>query len=101
MSGVVMVSEQIGGGHKGAWAQLVQNLPTVQETQVPSLGWEDPLEKEMAAHSSILAWKILWIEEPGRRQSQGSQKVGHDLTTKPPQGACVGANNAVSWLLAA
>ena len=54
-----MVSEQTGGDQKGAWAELVRNLPTVQETQVPSLGWEDPLEKEMAAHSSILAWKIL------------------------------------------
>ena len=57
-------------------AQLVKNLPAVQETQVRSLGWEDPLEKEMAAHSSILAWKISWTEESGGLQSMGSQRVG-------------------------
>ena len=56
----------------------VKQLPAVQETQVRSLGWEDPLEKEMATHSSILAWKILWTEEPGGLQSMGSQRVGHD-----------------------
>ena len=49
-----------------------------EETQVQSLGWEDPLEKEMATHSSILAWKIPWMEEPGRLQSTGSQGVRHD-----------------------
>ena len=54
-------------------AQMVKILPTVQETQVPSLGWEDPLEKEMVTHSSILAWRILWTEEPGRLQPMGSQ----------------------------
>ena len=54
-------------------AQMVKCLPTVQETQVRSLGWEDPLEKEMATHSSILAWKIPWTEEPGGLQSMGSQ----------------------------
>ena len=59
-------------------AQLVKNLPAVQETQVRSLGWEDPLEKEMATHSSILAWKISWTEEPGGLQSMGLQRVGHD-----------------------
>ena len=59
-------------------AQLVKNLPAVQETRVRSLGWEDPLEKEMATHSSILAWKISWTEEPGGLQSMGSQRVGHD-----------------------
>ena len=58
-------------------AQLVKNLPAVQETWVRSLGWEDPLEKEMANHSSILAWKISWTEEPERLQSMGSQRVGH------------------------
>ena len=58
--------------------QLVKNLPAVQETWVQSLGWEDPLEKEMATHSSILAWKISWTEEPGGLQSMGSQRVGHD-----------------------
>ena len=55
-------------------AQSVKNLPTVQEIQVPSLSWEDPLEKEMANHSSILAWRISWTEEAGRLQSMGLQK---------------------------
>ena len=59
-------------------AQMVKRLPTMQETRVQSLGQEVPLEKEMAAHSSILAWKIPWMEEPGRLQSMGSQRVGHD-----------------------
>ena len=59
-------------------AQMVKCLPTMQETQVQSLGREDPLEKEMATHSSILAWKIPWTEEPGRLQSMGLQRVGHD-----------------------
>ena len=60
-------------------AQLVKNLPAVQETQVQSLGWVDPLEKEMGTHSSIiLAWKISWTEEPGGLQSMGSQRVRHD-----------------------
>ena len=61
------------------WASLVaQNLPTMQATWVRSLGWEDPLEKEMATHSSILAWRILWTEEPGKLQFMGSQRLGHD-----------------------
>ena len=59
-------------------AQLVKNLPAVQETQVRSLGGEDPLEKEMATHSSILAWKISRTEEPGGLQSMGLQRVGHN-----------------------
>ena len=59
-------------------AQSVKNLPAVQETQVRSLGWEDPLKKKMATHSSILAWKISWTEEPGGLQSMGSQRVGHN-----------------------
>ena len=59
-------------------AQRVKRLPTVRETGVRSLGWEDPLEKEMATHSSTLAWKMPWTEEPGRLQSTGSQRVGHD-----------------------
>ena len=59
-------------------AQTVKCLPTVWETQVPSLGREVLLEKEMATHSSILAWEIPWMEEPGRLQSRGSQRVGHD-----------------------
>ena len=59
-------------------AQRVKRLPAMQETWVRSLGQEDPLEKEMATHSSILAWKIPWTEEPGGLQSTGSQRVGHD-----------------------
>ena len=64
------------------WASLVaqrlKRLPAMQETQVRSLGREDPLEKEMATHSSTLAWRIPWTEEPGRLQSTGPQRVGHD-----------------------
>ena len=59
-------------------AQMVKCLSTMQETRVRSLGQEDPLEKEMAPHSSTLAWKIPWTEEPGRLQSMGSQRVGHE-----------------------
>ena len=62
-------------------AQLVKNPPAMQETWVWSLGWEDPLEKGMATHSSILAWRIPWTEEPGRLQSMGSQRVGYDWAT--------------------
>ena len=71
---------------QGLWlyifvAQTVKHLPTMRETWVQSLGWEYPLEKEMATHSSALAWKIPWTEEPGRLQSMGSQRVGHDWAT--------------------
>ena len=59
-------------------AQTVKHLSAMQETQVQCLGWEGPLEKEMAAHYSILAWKIPWTAEPGRLPSLGSQRVGHD-----------------------
>ena len=62
-------------------AQMVENLPAVQETRVQSLGQEGPLEKEMTNYSSILAWRIPRIEEPGRLQSLGSQRVRHDLAT--------------------
>ena len=58
-------------------AQRVKRLPAMQETFVQSFSWEDSLEKEMAVHSSILAWRIPWTEEPGRLQSTGSQRVGH------------------------
>ena len=57
---------------------MVKHLPTMWETRVRPLGWEDTLEKEMATHSSTLAWKIPQTEEPGRLQSMGSQRVGHD-----------------------
>ena len=62
-------------------AQTVKRLSTMWETQVQPLGREDPLEKEMAIHSGTIAWKIPWTEEPGRLQSMGSQRVGHDLAT--------------------
>ena len=61
-------------------AQTVNNLPAIQE----NLGQEDPLEKKMATHSSILAWKIPWTEEPGRFTVHGVARIGHDLATKPP-----------------
>ena len=63
-------------------AQVVKNLPAISETKVRSLGREDPLEKEMDTHSSILAWRIPWTEEPARLQSMGSQRVEHDWVTK-------------------
>ena len=59
-------------------AQTIKRLSAMQETRVQSLGWEDSLEKAMAPHSSTLAWKIPWMEEPGGLQSMGSQRVGHD-----------------------
>ena len=61
--------------------QTVKNLPAMQETWIQSLGWEDPLEKGMATHSSILTWTILWTEEPGMLQFMGSQRVRHDWVT--------------------
>ena len=74
-------------------AQSVKNLSAVQETRVWFLGWEDPLEKEMATHSSILAWKISWTEEPGGLQSMGSQRVGHDWATN----TIIVKRNSASW----
>ena len=59
-------------------AQMIKHLPLMRDAQVQSLGWEDPLEKGMAIHSSILAWRIQWTEEPGRLQFKESQRVGHD-----------------------
>ena len=59
-------------------AQVVKNLPVMWETQVPSLGWEDPMKKGIATHSNILAWEIPWTEDPGRLQSMESQRVRHD-----------------------
>ena len=63
----------------------VKKPPEMNETQIQSLGQEDPLEKERATHSSILAWEIPWTEEPGGLQSMGSQRVGHDLAIKQQQ----------------
>ena len=68
---------------------VVKNLPVIQETWVGSLGWEDPLEKEMATHCSILAWGIPWTEEPGGLQSVGSQRGEHDLVTKTTNSFCI------------
>ena len=65
---------------------MVKHLPTRWETQVQSLGQEDPLEKAMATHSSTLAWKIPWTEDPGRLQFMGSQRVGHDRVTSLSEG---------------
>ena len=65
-------------------AQMVKRLPAMRETWVWSLGWEDPLNKEMALHSSILAWRIPWTEDPGRLQSMQSQRVRHDWATSLP-----------------
>ena len=59
-------------------AKMVKNLPVMWDNWVQSLGWEDHLEEDMTSHSSILAWRIPWTEEPGRPQSMGSQRVGHD-----------------------
>ena len=64
-------------------AQTVKRLPAMRETWVQPLGWEDPLEKEMPAHSSILAWKIPWTEEPGRLWSTGWQRVRHNNSMVP------------------
>ena len=74
--------DAVGSLWQASWAalvsQMVKNLPAVQENQVRSLGQEDLLEKEMAPHSNILAWRIPWTEEPGSLQSMGLQKVGHE-----------------------
>ena len=76
------VTEQLNWTDEAEWASLVaqsvKNLPAMWETWVWSLGWEDPLEEGMATHSSILAWRIAWTEEPGRMQCRGSQRVRHD-----------------------
>ena len=80
-----MGSQTVGHDWATSWASLVaqtvKRLSAMQETRVWSLGWEDPLEKEMAAHSSILAWKILWMKEPGRLLSMGLQRDRHDWAT--------------------
>ena len=68
---------------------MVKRLSTMQETQVRALGWEDPLEKEMATHSRTIAWKIPWTEEPGRLQSTGSQRVRHDWVTELSWTECI------------
>ena len=87
---------------QGLVAQMVKNLPAVQETWVWSLGWEDPLEKEMATHSSILAWRTPWTEEPGGLQTVGLQRVRHDwrtniFTSSGSREACNQELNSHSW----
>ena len=77
----LLVTIKVQRGFPGGSA--IKNSPAVQEMQeCRSLGWEDPPEKEMATHPSILAWEVPWTEEPGRLQSKGSQRVRHDLQTK-------------------
>ena len=73
--------------------QMVKNPPAMQETQVQSLGQEDPLEKGMATHSSILAWRMPWTEEPGGLQSVGLQRVGHNWVTN----TCVIDAVKIAW----
>ena len=79
---IFFLQQRLDISSTGSWAsmvaQTVKNLPAMQETRVRSLGWEDPLEEGIATHSSTLAWRIPWTEEPGRLQSMGSQTVGHD-----------------------
>ena len=86
----------------GNWASLVvqrlKRLPEMWETWVRSLGWEDPLEKAMAPHSSTLAWRIPWMEEPGGLQSTGSQRVGHDWATSLTHSGNI-QMNVVVWSL--
>ena len=80
-------------------AQTVKNLPHMLETQLQSLGWEDPLEKGIATLWSILAWEIPWTEELGELQSMESQRVEHDLATKPHSRVleCIGGDALVHW----
>ena len=76
----------------------VKNPPALQEMQIQSLGWEDPLEKEMATHSTILAWEIPWTEEPGGLQSMGLQRAGHDWATKQEQQTFMKSmNHSLPW----
>ena len=86
-------------------AQMVKNLPAMQETLVQSPGWEDPLEMEMATHSSILAWRIPWTEKPARLHSMGLQRVGRDSATntisslRAPDPSLLGPPNFLSTCL--
>ena len=77
-TGLLSSPSEVIGTRASLGAHTVKNLPAMQETQVRPLGWEDPLEKGMATHSSMLAWRISWTEEPGGLQSMGSQRVGHN-----------------------
>ena len=77
----ILINDEIWDFCPSLMAQMVKNLPAMQETQVGSLGQENPLEKGMGTHSSILAWRIPWTEKPDRLQSMGSQRVAHDRAT--------------------
>ena len=79
--GTLFSLDEVHGPWTSLVAQMVKAPPAIWETWVRFLGWEDPLEKGMATHSSILAWIITWAEEPGRLQSMGSRRVGHDRAT--------------------
>ena len=78
-------------------AQTVKHLPTAREAWVQSVGWEDFLEKEMAIHSSILAWKIPWMEKPGRLYSMGSERVEHNWATSPHMNTSVATTRTKKW----
>ena len=78
---VSKLRDRIESGRASLVAQMIKNLPARQETWVPSLGQENPLEKGMATHSSILAWRILWTEKPGELQSMALQRVRHNSET--------------------
>ena len=83
--------------HFRSVAQTVKHPPAMRETWDWYLGWEDPLEKEMAIHSSTLAWKILWMEEPGKLQSMWSQRVGHDRATSSSLSFTFHFHSFISW----
>ena len=78
-------------------AQRLKRLPAMRETWVRSLGWEDPLEKDVATHSSILAWRIPWTEEPCGLQSTESQRVGHDFTFTLWEKAMGAHSSTLAW----
>ena len=78
MLGITVIAPNDAHGRASLVAEMIKPVPAMWETQVRSLGWEDPLEKGMAVHSSILAWEIPWSREPGGLQSMESQRVGHD-----------------------
>ena len=77
-----LINTKLVSGRGFSVGLVIKNPPVMQEMQVQSLSWEDPLEKEMATHASIPAWDIPWTEEPGRLQCMGSQRVGHDFVIK-------------------
>ena len=93
------MSEYLYSRHLPHGAQTVKHLPAMQEISVRSPGWEDPPEKEMATHSSTLAWKIPWMKEPGRLQSLGLQRVGHDWATSLTDCRIYPEDSPLNWSL--